>query len=571
MFSRLTQFRMALFMAVGFVVIRLSYAVIFGGAKTPGQRLIEIPEVQLFGPFRHISLFGEVTLQGLIANLQTAVPFAILILSFGVLASLISPSKLLHMAPRARYGRKLLMALAIGWAQLPALVESVRRIRFALKLRGEKSKSAFIPILETAASKALAIATRISIEQGKSVPKPIIEVKNLVVGNNLIGDLTVNPGQLIVITGATGSGKTSLLLALTGLASELGYVTQGTVHTFGSLGYLPQNPRDSIWGPLVRDELDVDSKTALSGKSKLEVQYLSEGEAVRLVLDRELRRNPQILLLDEPFAALDTWGSDQLVLDLKRHLQSGGIAIVIEHQIEALVALQPNWLQLDEGQLKPGIYHPRMQTLNRLPAVVGSDLVFEKSISEISVSNRTLLKDVELAIHQGQAISISGPNGSGKTSLLKHLVLNSKPRDLAMVPELVSDFFVTQTLRDELNRADRLSGHPRGFTKATFDSICPDLEVDLEIHPRDLSFGTQLALAISMQLNHKPKVLLIDEPVKGFDSLTKERVAETLRCVLETGTAIIFATHDNDFAGALAHTHLQISGGKLAQVAEVSR
>jgi energy-coupling factor transport system ATP-binding protein len=61
-----------------------------------------------------------------------------------------------------------------------------------------------------------------------------------------------------------------------------------------------------------------------------------------------------------------------------------------------------------------------------------------------------------------------------------------------------------------------------------------------------------------MQLSFKPTLLLVDEPVKGLDPLAKERVSEVLACVAETGCAILFATHDENFA-VCADKRLELS------------
>ena len=92
---------------------------------------------------------------------------------------------------------------------------------------------------------------------------------------------------------------------------------------------------------------------------------------------------------------------------------------------------------------------------------------------------------------------------------------------------------------------------------------------DLETHPRDLSAGTQLALAIAMQMSHKPKILLIDEPTKGFDPQVKSQAIATLECVQETGCAVVFATHDRALIEHLATTVYEISNTELRQIGRV--
>ena len=72
-----------------------------------------------------------------------------------------------------------------------------------------------------------------------------------------------------------------------------------------------------------------------------------------------------------------------------------------------------------------------------------------------------------------------------------------------------------------------------------------------------------------MQLSHKPRILIVDEPARGFDPQTKAQVAATLECVRETGCAVVIATHDLDLVAQLDATVYQISNAELKRVAKV--
>ena len=72
-----------------------------------------------------------------------------------------------------------------------------------------------------------------------------------------------------------------------------------------------------------------------------------------------------------------------------------------------------------------------------------------------------------------------------------------------------------------------------------------------------------MALAIALQLAWKPQVVLIDEPTRGLDALARTAMAEVLRCVAETGTAVLFASHDEAFVADLGCRVLEIREGVL--------
>jgi energy-coupling factor transport system ATP-binding protein len=174
----------------------------------------------------------------------------------------------------------------------------------------------------------------------------------------------------------------------------------------------------------------------------------------------------------------------------------------------------------------------------------------------------------------GEILALVGPNGVGKSSLLAELArtpANVTGSRCVLVPEEVSALFIAETLGEELVKADRVAGHPgSGVASMTFWSILGRTEVAgdplLNTHPRDLSAGTQLALAIAIQLAWKPSVILIDEPTRGLDAGSRDAMAEVLRCVAETGTVVLFATHDQHFVTLLNCRVLTINSGALVQV-----
>jgi len=189
----------------------------------------------------------------------------------------------------------------------------------------------------------------------------------------------------------------------------------------------------------------------------------------------------------------------------------------------------------------------------------------------VSKGQRVILSGLDLEIRRGESVVVVGDNGVGKTTLLEELFTrsDSNPSRIAYVPANPADMFVRETLAEELAFTDRELGLPKGFTSATLESLLPGqwraevLERSHLTHPRDLSRGQQTAVAIALQLSHKPAVLALDEPTRGLDSGAKVALAEVLACVQETGTAILSASHDDDFVAG-GHDHLlRLVGGTL--------
>lgn len=569
MFTRRRQIQLALALSIGFVAVRMVYAIIFGGASVGSTLLLDLGSLQLSGPFAHITLFGQIYLEGLIANLSTALPFAMFIAVSGVVVTFVKPNQVFGAASKFPTFRPLLSAIALGWVQLPALLQAATRINRARKLRREKSIRTLIPILETAIETSLALAQRLALQRSKSSSSSgFLKLRNLSIAEaGLVDiDLTVNPGECLVVSGPTGSGKSSLLLVASGVGSQLGLTASGEIRTPENIGFVGQQARAQLFGPLVQDEITPTASFGLTAKLGTPVHLLSEGEAFQVSLIRELQKQPELLILDEPFAGLDSQSTQELVALLEDYLHSGGALLVAEHRPELLASLGAKTAHIADGKLLPGSFPADViKTVRHIPLLT-SDEVLAFETQSIGFAVQVLIVNPALRISQSEVVAITGLNGVGKTTLLNALA--SASTETVLVPEQVSDFFVTTSLGAELERSDRIAKVNRGFTQENLESILVGLP-SLATHPRDLSAGTQLALAIAMQLSHKPKVLLIDEPARGFDPKTKAQVIATLECVRETGCAIVFASHDQELISTLATSTYQIADKQLRRVSEV--
>lgn len=581
MISSKKRILLSAFLAVAFVVLRIAYAFLFSGLD--GRTVIfALPELRLSGPFRHITLFGDVSLEGIYRNVQLALPFAITILLFGVLSSFVTEPRIKALASLFPYAKNLLTALSISLTSLSAIAESARRVNFARQLRSESKTSILVPILERVITQAGSVGLRLSRREPEQPVSADLKIRNLRIDS--LGPFSVDfqRGSIHVVTGSTGSGKSSLLQAIAGQAKEhFGREVSGEVilgpkkltslaSASGLVSLVAQFPKDS----LSPDDL---------GPEERSVSSLSHGEAYELAVMRELGRSPSVLLLDEPAAALDAEKLNELLSACVALANQGRIVIIAEHRISSFTGLGAIYWRLEEGRLLPGMSLASPIAATRSNQVVGREKSVEISLSKVSLGNKKI-EGVHLEIRQGELVAITGPNGSGKTSFLRMLAtasdglmvhgtkyLGPNPKQVALVPDEVTDFFVTSSLEDELRRADRIAKVQEGFTRETFLSLVSPPDYSFDTHPLDLSVGTQLALATAMQLSHKPQLLLLDEPVQGLDSSARSQLAETLRCIQETGCAVVFATHDLYFAKSIADRVLEIKSGRIEEIGVKTR
>lgn len=167
--------------------------------------------------------------------------------------------------------------------------------------------------------------------------------------------LSVAAGQVALLTGPNGTGKTTLLMALAGIvrpeAGEIGFPAhrgeEGTRPAMHLLGYQQGiKPRLTVLENLTfwRQVNGVGglapeaalSETGIASLAELEAGYLSSGQLRRLALARLLVTPRPIWLLDEPSATLDSAGEALLVRLIEAHRLGGGIAVIATHHLLAL-------------------------------------------------------------------------------------------------------------------------------------------------------------------------------------------------------------------------------------------
>ena len=189
---------------------------------------------------------------------------------------------------------------------------------------------------------------------------------------------------------------------------------------------------------------------------------------------------------------------------------------------------------------------------------------------------------VDLAVHAGEITVLMGRNGSGKSSLLNALAGGRAPsrgsvrvggldpkrmssaqliRTVGLVPQEPGILLYGESVADECCNADRASGLEEGITKRTLDRLLPGMPPDR--HPRDLSEGQRLALALAIVLAPEPPVLLLDEPTRGLDYPSKDRLVAMLHELAKTGHAIVLATHDVELAARVADRAIVLAEGEV--------
>jgi energy-coupling factor transporter ATP-binding protein EcfA2 len=200
----------------------------------------------------------------------------------------------------------------------------------------------------------------------------------------------------------------------------------------------------------------------------------------------------------------------------------------------------------------------------------------------LGYAEKTVLSGISLEIGTGEIVALMGRNGAGKSTLMKTLsgvtpplrgevsIEGSDPstftpqelvRIIGFVPQNPSDLLYGRSVGEECELADKDQGLPAGSTLNTLESLLPGISE--KTHPRDLSEGQRLTLVLAIVLATDPHILILDEPTRGLDYPSKERLIAILKSRALRERSILIATHDVELVAELADRVLFIADGEL--------
>ncbi|GAA2043772.1 hypothetical protein GCM10009720_25820 [Yaniella flava] len=374
-------------------------------------------------------------------------------------------------------------------------------------------------------------------------------------------NLTVMPGEQILLLGASGAGKSTLLDAIRGVVPHsVPLETAGACLVAGEpvlantvaglsrrVGNVPQDPHASITLPLVEDEIaltlenhgvdpdeigqrvtDLLASVDADHLLRQRTDTLSGGWVQRIATVAALAARPRIVLADEPTSMLDGAGVASVMQVLTELTGTEGALILVEHRLDELAdgpGLPARAVVINEGHIQAdgpthqvlaehadqleanGVWTPGVQLPQFVPA--------EEPETEALLSARGLtvrpapgtdpvVNHVDLDIYPGERIAVMGANGTGKTTLLMALagLLESEGTIEGCRPVMVfqnpEHQFLTHSVDDEL----RFGLEPNANTEASITQLSQAFGLDhlAALNPFRLSGGEKRRLSVAAGL-----------------------------------------------------------------------
>jgi energy-coupling factor transporter ATP-binding protein EcfA2 len=412
---------------------------------------------------------------------------------------------------------------------------------------------------------------------------------------------------LTVVSGPSGGGKSTLLRVLNGLvphfhggriagAAEVdGHDVVGTPTRIlaRTVGFVFQDPelqtvydavdREVAFGlenialapremsGRVQEALHAAGASHLAGRS---VRTLSGGERQRVALASALAMRPRLIVLDEPTSQLDPEGAAMVLEAVRTLVQHGRAAVIAEHRLERLVPMAGASITVAGGSVGnewPVNPAHEARSINRATSSPGP---VAWSLAGVSAGfpGRVVLDGVDIAGHQGEVVALSGPNGGGKTTLLRLIAgalpplagkVERRPGRIAYLPQNPTSLLHRPTLRSEVSLTLGRAGDPEPP-----EEILEELGL-LDVagrYPRDLSCGERQRAALAAVLPGRPAIVLLDEPTRGMDAAARAALVGLVSRLRDLGSSIVIATHDAELRETLADREIRVCDARVRQV-----
>lgn len=464
--------------------------------------------------------------------------------------------------------------------------------------------------------------------------KIILEMKNITKdfsGVKALNDvsLTIKDNEIHALVGENGAGKSTLMKVLSGVYSNDEY--EGDIYYADKLCEF-KNVRESedLGIVIIHQELALvpymtildniflgneqgkgfvvnqyDSMTRAKELLKMVgleidpltlVQDISVGQQQLVEIAKAFSKNVNLLILDEPTAALNETESSNLLKLIKQFKKEGITSIIISHKLEEIIEISDTITIIRDGQVvdkieevNPDVESRIVRSMvgraisNRFPdkeAEIG-EVIFEVNNWNVfhPIDNkRQMLKDVSLDLKAGEIVGIAGLMGSGRTELALsifggmygsnisgQITINEEKVDIESVKDAIDKGLAYVTEDRKGSGLIQIDSVNKNISLSSLDSISKygiinDHEEVIEsekyrqrlnirtpsVHQivENLSGGNQQKVVISKWLMSQPDILILDEPTRGIDVGAKYEIYKLMDEIAKLGKGVIMISSD---------------------------
>ena len=437
---------------------------------------------------------------------------------------------------------------------------------------------------------------------------------------NITAEFTA--GKIHLLTGVSGSGKSTILKLIAGLLPKYGgEIVAGAVDvpTDARIGMVFQDPLMQFALDTPRHELEFTLENCQVPTDKIPehvkealqfgkvddlanrlITTLSGGQQQRVALAAATAMQPNVLLLDEPFANIDEENRQLILKQLVRLNSDYHTTIIItDHDLHGYKRLHPLVWQLtkrhltqlsskNSSQLLTASATPQITTVlpsSTLPAIIKFDEL------AIKRENHSLLLPTNLGIVKNKITLLTGPNGIGKSTLLKAIarllkyegkieyagenIQKISPgkyyKHLGLIFQHANDQFLNVTVGEELALGFKTCQNPYFNQQQVNEALAA-----LGLNGREdqvvysLSGGQKKKLQILLMLMRGQETLLLDEPFTGLDPASLKTVLQLIKASQkEEPQTLLIVSHQLsgldgfiDYHLTMNHQHLNYVGGR---------
>ena len=450
----------------------------------------------------------------------------------------------------------------------------------------------------------------------------MVEIENLSLsyGNSpkVLKDisLSINKGECVLFTGKSGSGKSSIINSINGLAMRYdGASTEGIIKIDNKdirnlklyeismlVSSVFQNPKTHFFNINTTLELlfyleniglskklmderlnDMLELFPINHLLNRDIFKLSGGEKQILCIAASYISGTEIIVLDEPSSNLDEENITIIKGMLTKLKDKGKTLIISEHRIFYLMDIIDRVFLIQDGKIKKAytktdfmkISSEKLNELglrnNTKTEIIvpenqnkGSFQIKNIEFQFNGENNKLILKNI--SFEMGKIYGIVGTNGLGKSTLLKCLIgLERKSKDeiyldgkkLSKTDRLKISSLVMQDVNHQLFTDSILSEVSLG-TKNIESSYVEDVLRKLDLyefkdrHPMSLSGGQKQRVAIASVLCKNSKLIFFDEPTSGMDYYNMMNISHLINECTSDNKIIFIVSHDQEFLNSTA-------------------